>query len=148
MADATSTARAHWEGSLLEGEGTATTSSPALQGVEMTWKARTGGQPGTTPEELLAAAHATCFSMAFAGALAKAGHEPTSLDVDASVTFGPVDDGFAVKGIQLEVEGAVPGIDEATFVELANGAKEGCPISRALSDSLAVELEARLLQTA
>lgn len=148
MADATSIARAHWEGNLLEGRGTASTSSPALDGADMTWKARTGGHPGTTPEELLAAAHATCFSMAFAGALAKAGYEPSSLDVNAAVTFGPVADGYAVKSVRLQVEGAVPGIDEATFVELANGAKQGCPISKALSDSLAIELDARLLQPA
>lgn len=148
MTDARSSARTHWEGSLLEGGGSTTTDSPALDNTRVTWKARTGGSPGTTPEELLGAAHATCFSMALAGALAKAGHDPDHLDVAAHVSFGPGGDGYEVKGIELTVEGVVPGIDEATFREFAEGAKTGCPISKALDANLAVQLDARLLQPA
>jgi osmotically inducible protein OsmC len=148
MTDARSTARAHWEGTLLEGSGTASTTSAALDDARMSWKARTGGEPATTPEELLGAAHSACFSMAFAGNLAKAGFTPTHLDVAAEVTFGPGDDGYEVKSIMLAVEGVVPGIEEAQFVELAEAAKSGCPISKALNEKLAVTLDARLLQPA
>ena len=148
MTDARSSARAHWEGSLLEGGGFATTSSPALDNTRVTWKARTGGEAGTTPEELLGAAHATCFSMALAGALAKAGHDVDHLDVSADVSFGPGDDGYEVKSIALAVEGVVPDIDESTFRQFAEDAKSGCPISKALDEHLAVTLDARLLQPA
>ena len=145
---AISTAHAHWEGSLLEGSGQARTESSALEDVPMTWKARTRGEAATTPEELLGAAHATCYSMALAGALAKADHDPDQLDVTANVTFGPTDDGFAVQTIELRVEGRVPGIDDATFLEFAEAAKEGCPISKAIDDSVSITLDARLLQAA
>lgn len=148
MSDATSTARAHWEGTLLEGAGTTSTSSPALDSARITWKARTGGEPGTTPEELLGAAHASCFSMALSGAIAKAGHDIEQLDVEAQVTFGPGEAGNTVKSIALTVEGVVPGIDEAAFRELADGTKTGCPISRALAGNVPITLDARLLQTA
>jgi osmotically inducible protein OsmC len=145
---ASSTARAHWEGALLTGSGTVSTASPALDAAPMTWKARIGEHAGTTPEELLAAAHASCFCMAFSGALAKAGHEPSQLDAEATFTFGPVEGGFAIQGVTLRVEGIVPGIEESEYLELAEGAKTGCPVSKALSDSLPVTLEAKLLQHA
>lgn len=148
MADAHSSARASWQGPLLGGTGNAWTDSDALVGVDMTWKARTGGEPGTTPEELLGAAHSACFSMAFAGKLATAGFDPQRLDVAADVTFGPGDDGYEVKSIALTVEGVVPGIDEAEYLRLAEAAKQGCPISKALNERLAISLDARLLQPA
>jgi osmotically inducible protein OsmC len=144
-----STSRARWTGALLTGSGTVTSDSPALDAVPLTWRARIGEDAGTTPEELLAAAHAGCFAMAFSGALAKAGHEPDHLDTSATFTFGPVDGGgFAIQGVQLTVEGVVPGIEEAEFLELAEGAKTGCPVSSALSPDLPVTLEAKLLQHA
>jgi len=121
-----------------------TTESPALKGTELTWKSRIGETAGTTPEELVAAAHAGCYSMAFSFALTNEGHEPTSLDVDASVTFGPIEGGFAVHGITLTVEGDVPGIDEAKFNELAEGAKNGCPVSKAFEGNIPITLETRL----
>lgn len=145
---AISKAHAHWEGSLLEGAGTVTTDSPALDGVVMTWKSRIGGEPGTTPEELLGAAHASCFSMAFSGSLAKAGHPPRSLDVNAEVEFGPVEGGNAVTAVTLEVAGDVPGIDESEFERLAEGAKVGCPISKALAGNVEITLRARLTSVA
>lgn len=146
---AQSTARAHWNGALLTGDGTVTTDSPALDATPMTWRARIGEEAGTTPEELMASAHAACYTMAFSGALAKAGHEPDHLDARATYTFGPVSTGgFAIQGVALTVEGVVPGIDEDVFRELAEGAKVGCPVSNALSSDLPVTLEAKLLQTA
>ena len=146
---AKSTARAHWEGSLLEGAGTASTTSSAVDAVPMTWKARTGGSPGTTPEELLGAAHSACFSMALAGALAKAGHDATSIDTRAEVSFGPGDTGNEVQSIALTVEAVVPSLDEAQFIEFAEGATSGCPISKALAGgTAAISLEAHLLQPA
>lgn len=145
---AQSTARAHWTGALLTGSGTVSTDSPALDGTPLTWKVRIGEAAGTTPEELLAAGHAGCFSMALSGALAKAGHEPEQLDTSATFEFGPVEGGFAIRGVRLTVEGVVPGIDEATFLELAEGAKVGCPVSKALHPDLEVTLDARLVQHA
>lgn len=145
---AQSTARAHWSGALLTGNGTVSTTSPALDGTPLTWRARIGEGAGTTPEELLAAAHAGCYCMALSGALSKAGHEPDHLDASATFSFGPVEGGFAIQGVNLVVEGVVPGIDEAEFLELADGAKRGCPVSKALNDVLPVTLEAKLLQTA
>ena len=145
---AQSTARALWNGALLTGSGTVSTDSPALDGTTLTWKARVGEEAGTTPEELLAAAHAGCFSMALSGALAKAGHEPEHLETTATFEFGPVEGGFAIRGVRLTVEGVVPGIDETAFVEFADGAKVGCPVSKALHPDLQVTLEAKLLQHA
>jgi osmotically inducible protein OsmC len=149
MSDASSTAHAHWEGPLIGGDGTTSTASGALESAHMTWKARTGGEPGTTPEELLGAAHATCFSMALSGALAKAGHDPERVDVDAKVTFGPGDTGNEVKSIHLAIEAVVPGIEEAEFLELTEQTKTGCPISKALAGgTAAITIDARLLQHA
>ena len=146
---ATSKATAHWEGTLQEGAGTVSTASPALDGTKVTWKARTGGEAGTTPEELLGAAHAACFCMALSGALAKEGHEARSLDVEASVEFGPTDDGgFAIKRVLLDLAADIPGMDESTFEGFARGAKEGCPVSAALAPSVQVELKSRLASAA
>lgn len=145
---ASSTAHAHWTGNLADGSGTVSTESPALDGAQMTWKARVGEQAGTTPEELLAAAHASCYSMALSGALAKAGHDPERLDVDTTYTFGPVSGGFAVQGARITVEAVVPGLDQAAFLEHAEGAKAGCPISKVVAGNVPIELEAKLLQHA
>lgn len=145
---ATSTARARWTGSLTEGSGTVATTSPAMSDVTLTWKARTGGEAGTTPEELLASGHAGCYAMALSGALGGAGHVPTSLDVTATYEFGPVDGGFAIKGAVLTVSADVPGIDEATFLTFAQGAKDGCPVSQAVAGNVPITLEAKLAVTA
>lgn len=143
---AQSTGRAHWNGALLTGNGTVATSSSALAGTPVTWRARIGEEAGTTPEELLATAHAACYSMAFAGALASAGHEPDHLDSSATYTFGPLSEGgFAIQGVTITVDAVVPGIEQPAFLELAEGAKFGCPVSKALSNDLPITLEARLL---
>lgn len=98
---------------------------------------------GTNPEELVAAAHAGCFSMALSNALASAGHPPTSVKTEASVHFGQTEGGFAITSIDLTTVGEVPGIDEAEFLQLAEGAKAGCPISKALA-AVPITLSAKL----
>lgn len=145
---ATSTSRAHWTGSIAGGSGTVSTTSPAIDAAELTWKARNGEEAGTTPEELLASGHAGCYAMALSGALGGEGHEPTTLDVTATYEFGPIEGGFAIKGVVLTVEGDVPGVDEATFLTIAEGAKDGCPVSKAIAGNVPISLEAKLTATA
>jgi lipoyl-dependent peroxiredoxin len=99
--------------------------------------------PGTNPEELIAAAHAACFSMALSAALSQKGHVPTRIHTKATVDFGPVTGGFAISRITLETEGQVPGIDAATFEQVAQAAKAECPVSRALA-AVEISLAARL----
>ncbi len=133
---AVSSASAHWEGSLAEGSGTAVLESSGLGSFDVSWKARTEGTAGTgltSPEELVAAAHASCFSMALSASLARAGVPPTSLDTRAEVTFSQVEGGWGITSIALSVRGVVPGISAETFSEHAVGAKDGCPVSKALA---------------
>ncbi len=143
-----SIARARWEGSTVDGAGTASTASPALDATPLTWRARIGEEPGTTPEELLAASWAGCLSMALSYALAEAGHEPRSVEVEVEVGFGPQGDGFGIHEARIELTADVPGIAEERFQELAAGAHEGCPVSAALAGNVASTLSARLLATA
>jgi osmotically inducible protein OsmC len=130
-----SRANATWEGDLMGGKGRITAASGTFKEANLSWKARTEGAAAhTTPEELLAAAHASCFCMAFSNGLAKAGHKPKKLEATCTVEFGPKQGGggFEVKSSLIEVEGDVPGIDAAAFQKAAEAAKEGCPISAAL----------------
>jgi osmotically inducible protein OsmC len=138
-------ADASWEGDLISGAGVVSAStSKAFSELPVTWASRTESADGrTSPEELLAAAHAACFSMAFSGDLAKAGNPPTRLDVSATVTFDKLDK-WTVVSSELTVRGAVPGIDAARFREIAEGAKDGCPISRALHGDVKLSIEATL----
>ena len=139
----TRTASAHWEGSLMEGAGQVTLESSGLGTYDVTWPSRAEEPNGrTSPEELIAAAHSSCFNMALSGALAKAGNAPTSLDTTAEVTFQP---GTGITGIVLRVTGAVPGMSAEQFQQAAEGAKEGCPVSQALK-AVPISLEARLAQ--
>lgn len=127
----TRTATAHWEGSLLEGAGQVTLDSSGVGTFDVSWPSRAEEANGkTSPEELLGAAHATCFSMALSNALAKDGTPPTAIDTSADVTFQP---GKGITGIVLRVSGSVPGITAAQFAEAAEGAKTGCPVSQALA---------------
>jgi lipoyl-dependent peroxiredoxin len=127
----TRTARAHWEGSLMEGAGQVSLESSGVGTFDVSWASRANEANGkTSPEELLGAAHATCFSMALSNALAKSGTPPTSIDTSASVTFQP---GTGITGIVLTVSGTVPGITADEFAEAAEGAKGGCPVSQALA---------------
>jgi osmotically inducible protein OsmC len=125
-------ANAHWEGDFKRGGGTVALSSGAFEGP-YNFSGRFEDGAGTNPEELLGAAHAACFAMALSVGLTQAGTPPESLDVEAKVTIAQVDDGFAITKIDLDLRGKVPGIDEAAFIEAANGAKAGCPLSKALA---------------
>lgn len=136
-----SRASAEWQGDLMSGQGKTSAASGAFQGAKLTWKARTEGAAGaTTPEELLAAAHASCFSMALSHALAQGGHPAKRLETSCMVEFGPKSGGgFEVRSSTLEVKGWVPGLNAADFENAAEGAKSGCPISAALKIPMSVK---------
>ncbi|MBY8873640.1 OsmC family protein [Micromonospora sp. PLK6-60] len=137
------TASARWQGNLTEGAGTLRTGKGGLEG-NYSFKSRFEEGEGTNPEELIGAAHAACYSMAFSKALADAGATPTSVETTAKVHFDKTDAGMTVTAIDLETVGQVPGIDEAQFGKLAEAAKENCPISRLLSPGATINLNARL----
>ncbi len=132
-----------WEGSLMEGSGTVTkTGSGVLPQLPVTWASRAESPDGrTSPEELIAAAHAACFSMGLSHALAQAGNAPERLETSAVVTFVP---GTGITKSELTVVGTVPGIDEEAFREAADGAKDGCPVSGALKGNVELSVTARL----
>jgi osmotically inducible protein OsmC len=139
-------ATAVWKGSGLEGSGVISTVSGALSGQPYTFKTRfqsEDGKAGTNPEELIAAAHAACFSMALSFALSGAGTPPQSLETKAEVSLRQTDGKFKISGIHLSVVGTVSGLDAQKFTALAEGAKAGCPISQALS-AVPITLDARL----
>lgn len=130
-----------WTGTLAEGSGQVRLDSSKLATFDVNWKARSEGESGTTtPEELLAAAHSSCFSMALSHALAGAGHTPESIQTTAAVTFEP---GKGVTGSHLLVSARVPGLSEAEFESFADDAKVNCPISQALA-GVQITLEAEL----
>lgn len=135
-------ATAEWRGGLKDGTGQLKLESGAFQGA-YSFTSRFESGTGTNPEELIAAAHAGCFSMALAGALGRAGHEPKRIRTTAKVTLEKGSAGFAITGIALETEGEVPGIDEAAFKEQAEGAKRDCPVSKALA-AIKITLRAKL----
>ena len=132
-----------WQGDLMSGTGRVdSVTSGAFGGLDVSWPARSEEPNGkTSPEELIAAAHATCLSMALSGGLAKAGHAPEQLNTSATVTFQP---GEGITKIALEVVGRVPGMDDAAFQEAAEQAKENCPVSKALAGVPEISLNARL----
>jgi osmotically inducible protein OsmC len=139
------TAHAIWQGDLMSGSGTFSLGSGAATDVGLTWKARAeDASAGTSPEELIAAALAACFSMALSHGLAQAGNAPTSIETDARATFDRTDEGFRVTTIALSVRGDVPGVDEAAFQEAAEGAKANCPVSKALESNVEITLDASL----
>lgn len=137
------TANAHWEGSLLEGSGTVELASSGLATFDVSWPARSEAANGkTSPEELIAAAHSTCYSMALSHGLAGAGTPPTTVDTSADVTFQP---GQGITGIHLTVKAAVPGLTAEQFAEAAEGAKKNCPVSAALTGTT-ITLDATLVE--
>jgi osmotically inducible protein OsmC len=140
------TASSTWSGDLLTGSGMITyVTSGSIARLPVSWAARTENHGGkTSPEELVAAAHASCFSMAFSARLAKNGTTATRLDVTCAVTFDKVGDGWKVTESALTVTGVVPGIDAKTFTSLAEDAKENCPISVALKGNVALSVKATL----
>ncbi len=146
MPTAKKTARATWRGSLTEGSGTITaTGSGALANLPVSWKARTEeGVSATSPEELIAAAHAACYSMALSNGLAGSGHAPDQLDVEAVCTFEVGEGGARIASMALAVTGRVPGLDEEQFRQAAEAARDGCPVSKALKGNLEISVQARL----
>jgi osmotically inducible protein OsmC len=136
------TAETHWEGSLFEGQGEVDLVSSGIGSFEVTWASR-AEEPNnkTSPEELIAAAHSTCFSMQLSNTLVKAGNPPTSLDTRADVTFDPPD----ITGIKLTVTGVVPGVTTEQFQAAAEDAKQNCPVSKALTGTT-ITVEASLTE--
>jgi osmotically inducible protein OsmC len=134
-------ATTHWEGSLLEGAGAVTLESSGLGTHDVTWASRAEDPNGrTSPEELIAAAHSSCFSMALSNGLAKGGTPPEALDTSADVTFQP---GEGITGVHLTVRGRVPGLSAEDFVAAAETAKDNCPVSKALTGTV-ITLDAAL----
>ena len=132
-------ASAVWNGSLKEGNGRISTESGLLREAQYSFGTRFENGIGTNPEELIAAAHAGCFSMALSGQLTTAGHAPESVNTTATVTLEKTDAGFTVTGVHLEVKARVPGMDQAAFDTAANNAKTGCPISRLLNTQITMD---------
>ena len=137
------TADARWEGSLQDGKGTMRLGSGAFEG-QYSFAARFEEGTGTNPEELIGAAHAGCFSMALSGALGRAGHPPARVQTTARIHLDKQEAGFTITRSELVCEAEVPGIDPDAFQEIAEGAKAGCPVSRALA-GVEISLEAKLV---
>lgn len=136
-------AEAIWEGKLRDGKGTMKIGSGAFEGA-YSFASRFENGAGTNPEELIGAAHAGCFSMALSLFLEQAGYSPESIHTGASVHIDKTGEGFSITTIELDMEARVPGIDEKTFLEHAEAAKKGCPVSRALT-GVEIKLKARLM---
>ena len=138
-------AEARWDGSLETGQGTMRMASGAYEGP-YSFQSRFEEGDGTNPEELIAAAHAGCFSMAFSGELGRAGHDPESVETNATVHLEKSDEGFTITRIELDTRARVPGIDDSDFQRIAEAAKAGCPVSRALGAVGSIEVKAELVQ--
>jgi osmotically inducible protein OsmC len=146
MAEAPRRADAVWHGSLTQGSGEVSlTTSGAAGPLPVTWASRTERSNGkTSPEELVAAAHASCYSMALSGLLAEAGSPPEKLETSVTVTFEQVEGGWKTGSSAITVKGWVPGMDEAAFKKAAEDAQDGCPISGALRGNVKLSVEATL----
>ena len=146
MADAPRRADAVWQGSLADGSGEVSLMTSGAAGpLPVTWASRTERSNGkTSPEELVAAAHASCYNMALSHTLAEAGTPPDRLETSVTVTFKEIEGGWKTGSSQITVKGTVPGIDEATFKKAAEEAKDGCPISGALKGNVELSVEATL----
>jgi osmotically inducible protein OsmC len=132
-------ASAHWSGGLKDGKGTLSSGSGVLKNTPYSFSTRFESQPGTNPEELIAAAHAGCFTMALSGQLGAAGMAAQAIDTTATVTLEKLEAGFTVTGIHLQVSAKIPGADQAKFDQAAKNAKESCPISRLLNTKITME---------
>src|SRR5712692_1663010 len=146
MAKAERRAEVEWQGNLIQGSGrVVSVGSGALGNLPLTWAARTERSDGkTSPEELLAAAHAGCYAMAFSHTLAQAGTPSERLTVSATCAFEQVGDGFKVTTMELDVRGKVPGLDQAGFEKAAQQAEQGCPVSNALRNNVQISFKAFL----
>jgi osmotically inducible protein OsmC len=134
-------ASAHWEGGLKDGKGTVSTESGVLSATQYSFSTRFENGKGTNPEELIAAAHAGCFSMALSGQLGNAGLTAQSIDTTATVTFEKLEAGFTVTEVHLKLVAKIPGADKAAFETAANNAKTGCPISRLLNTKITLDAQ-------
>ena len=130
------TASAHWAGGLKDGKGSITTQSGVLKDTQYSFSTRFENGIGTNPEELIAAAHAGCFSMALSAQLGEAGMTPESIDTTAALTLEKTDAGFTITAIHLDVKVKIPGADQQKFEQAAQKAKQGCPVSRVLNASI------------
>jgi lipoyl-dependent peroxiredoxin len=137
------TARATWDGDLIHGSGHVKSESGSVD-TDMRWSARAEDAEGASPEELIAAAHATCVSMALAAGLAREGTPPQRLETEATTAFDKVGEGFKLTSIRLTIRGQVDGIDGVAFLEAAEAAKENCPVSQALKGNVEISLDASL----
>jgi osmotically inducible protein OsmC len=139
------TASATWDGDLMSGFGTVSVGSGVVSDASLTWRARAeDASAGTSPEELIAAALAACFSMALSNGLAQGGNAPSRIETDATAEFEKTDAGFRLTKIALRVSGDVPGIDETAFRQAAQDAKVNCPVSKALDGNVEITLETAL----
>lgn len=128
-----------WTGGLKDGKGTVSTASGVLNNTQYSFATRFENGAGTNPEELIAAAHAGCFSMAFSATLEKNGFKADRVATEAAVSLEKVGEGFAITAVHLTMSGKVPGIDQAKFDELANAAKAGCPVSKVLNAKITLD---------
>ena len=132
-------AKAHWEGGIKDGKGTLWTDSGVLDGTPYGFSDRFEDGPNTNPEELVGAAHAGCYSMALSGQLGKAGLTAESIDTKATVTLEKQEDGFAITAVHLDLTARIPGADHDVFLEAANDAKSGCPMSKVLNAKITLD---------
>jgi osmotically inducible protein OsmC len=145
MPEITRRGSAVWKGDLRNGQGRMSTETGALQDVAYSFATRFENKPGSNPEELLAAAHAACYSMALANTLAKHGYDPQSIETHAACTLVPKEGGgFRIARMRLQTRAKVPDIDKATFAKIAHEADEGCPVSNLLRPGLEIELDVTL----
>jgi osmotically inducible protein OsmC len=134
-------ASAHWSGGLKDGKGTLTSPSGVLKNTPYSFATRFESQPGTNPEELIAAAHAGCFTMALSAQLGNAGMIAQSLDTTATVTLEKLESGFAITTVHLQVKAKIPGGDKTKFQEAAKNAEEGCPVSKVLNAKITMDAQ-------
>jgi osmotically inducible protein OsmC len=135
------TGSAHWSGGLKDGKGTVSTQSGVLKQAQYSFSTRFENGIGTNPEELIAAAHAGCFSMALSGQLGNAGMTAESIDTTATVTLEKVEGGFGITAVHLDVKAKIPGADKAKFDEAAQNAKKGCPVSKVLNTNITMDAQ-------
>ena len=143
-----SSAKATWHGSLGEGHGHIDVGSGSIPQMNVSWAARTQAHGGkTSPEELIASAHAACYAMAFTHTATQAGHAPSAVEVDAVCSFEQVDGKFRITTMKLTLRAALPGADDAKLQDLARQAEQGCPVSNALRNNVSIEVEAAAMVT-
>jgi lipoyl-dependent peroxiredoxin len=134
-------ASAHWSGGLKDGKGTITSASGVLKNTPYSFSTRFEGQPGTNPEELIAAAHAGCFTMALSAQLGNAGMTAQSIDTTATVTLEKLESGFAITTVHLQVIAKIPGGDKSKFEQAAKNAETGCPVSKVLNAKITMDAQ-------